>query len=86
MAEGPWFDALPPAMVRSFDVVVSNPPYVARDDDQQLALAVRGPLDRAVAAAVAYVEELVTDSSDARSCSSSNVSFHPALLHTLGNI
>jgi release factor glutamine methyltransferase len=33
MAEGPWFDALPPAMVRSFDVVVSNPPYVARDDD-----------------------------------------------------
>ena len=33
MAEGPWFDALPPAMVRAFDVVVSNPPYVARDDD-----------------------------------------------------
>ena len=33
MAEGPWFDALPPAMVRAFDVVVSNPPYIARDDD-----------------------------------------------------
>ena len=33
MAEGLWFDALPPAMVRAFDVVVSNPPYVARDDD-----------------------------------------------------
>ena len=33
MAEGLWFDALPPAMVRAFDVVVSNPPYIARDDD-----------------------------------------------------
>ena len=33
MAEGPWFDALPAAMVRAFDVVVSNPPYIARDDD-----------------------------------------------------
>lgn len=33
IAEGDWFDALPGDLVGAVDVVVSNPPYVAADDD-----------------------------------------------------
>lgn len=33
IAEGDWFDALPGDLVGAVDVVVSNPPYVAVDDD-----------------------------------------------------
>lgn len=33
IAEGGWFDALDPALVGSVDVIVSNPPYVALDDE-----------------------------------------------------
>ena len=29
LAEGDWFDALPPDLRASFDVIVSNPPYIA---------------------------------------------------------
>jgi len=32
LAEGSWFDALPPGLRGSVDLVVSNPPYVAADD------------------------------------------------------
>lgn len=32
LAEGDWFAALPPELRGSFDVVVSNPPYVGSDD------------------------------------------------------
>ncbi len=31
---GEWFEALPEELVESFDVVVSNPPYIADDDDE----------------------------------------------------
>ena len=33
-AIGSWCDALPQSMKRSFDVVVSNPPYIAIDDPE----------------------------------------------------
>jgi release factor glutamine methyltransferase len=32
IAEGSWFGALPPELLGSIDVIVSNPPYVATDD------------------------------------------------------
>jgi release factor glutamine methyltransferase len=34
LLEGSWFDALPAPMRGSFDVVVSNPPYIADDDPE----------------------------------------------------
>lgn len=33
LVEGSWFDALPPLLQGSLDVVVSNPPYIADDED-----------------------------------------------------
>ena len=33
-AVGSWFDALPDSLKRSFDVVVSNPPYIAVSDPE----------------------------------------------------
>lgn len=33
LAEGSWFDALPPELTGEIDLVVSNPPYVADGDD-----------------------------------------------------
>jgi release factor glutamine methyltransferase len=39
VAEGDWFDALPSDLRGTVDLVVSNPPYVAADDD--LAAEVR---------------------------------------------
>lgn len=33
-AHGSWFDALPQDLLGAFDVVVSNPPYIARDDEE----------------------------------------------------
>ena len=32
LARGDWFDALPPELLGTFDLVVSNPPYVAADE------------------------------------------------------
>jgi release factor glutamine methyltransferase len=32
ITEGSWFGALPPELLGSIDVIVSNPPYVATDD------------------------------------------------------
>lgn len=40
MAQGDWFDALPPELAGAVDLVVSNPPYV-RDDDERLEAIVR---------------------------------------------
>jgi release factor glutamine methyltransferase len=34
IAEGEWFAALPEDLAGSFDVVVSNPPYIADDDSE----------------------------------------------------
>lgn len=34
IAHGSWFDALPRDLLGAFDVVVSNPPYIARDDQE----------------------------------------------------
>jgi release factor glutamine methyltransferase len=33
LAEGPWFEALPPGLRGTLDVVISNPPYVAASDE-----------------------------------------------------
>ncbi len=40
IADGDWFEALPMGLVGSFDVIVSNPPYVC-DDDPELEASVR---------------------------------------------
>ncbi len=42
LAEGSWFDALPPELVGTVDLVVSNPPYVAEADFAALDPTVRG--------------------------------------------
>ncbi|MFM1752729.1 MAG: protein methyltransferase HemK, partial [Actinomycetota bacterium] len=34
IAQGSWFEALPTHLQGTFDVVVSNPPYIAKDDDE----------------------------------------------------
>lgn len=34
IAHGSWFDALPNDLVESFDLIVSNPPYIADGDDE----------------------------------------------------
>lgn len=34
IAQGSWFEALPQDLAGSFDVIVSNPPYIAVDDDE----------------------------------------------------
>ena len=40
ITEGDWFDALPSELAGGFDVIVSNPPYVA-DDDADVEASVR---------------------------------------------
>lgn len=37
LAAGPWFEALPEDLRGDVDVVVSNPPYIARGDDEVAA-------------------------------------------------
>jgi len=37
IVEGSWFDALPPELLGSVDVVVSNPPYIAEGDPEVAA-------------------------------------------------
>lgn len=41
LAEGSWFDALPPDLAGRFHVIVSNPPYVAEDEFDVLPAEVR---------------------------------------------
>lgn len=41
LAEGDWFDALPPGLVGRVDLLVSNPPYVPEDELADLDPAVR---------------------------------------------
>lgn len=36
IAEGDWFDALPDELLGSFDLIVSNPPYVAEREVDEL--------------------------------------------------
>ncbi len=43
VAEGDWYDALPPELAGHLDVVVSNPPYVATDDRLETAVAAWEP-------------------------------------------
>ncbi len=43
LAEGDWFDALPGALRGGFNVLVSNPPYVADDDEIEPQVAVWEP-------------------------------------------
>jgi release factor glutamine methyltransferase len=43
LAEGRWFDAVPPDLAGTLAVVVSNPPYVASVDDLEPGMAAREP-------------------------------------------
>lgn len=45
IAEGSWFDALDESMCGTFDVIVSNPPYVAIDDEIEAVVREWEPLD-----------------------------------------
>lgn len=51
LAEGRWFDALPPELAGRVDVLVSNPPYVAEHEAAALPVEVGGwePRDALVA-------------------------------------
>lgn len=42
-AEGDWWDALPPELAGRVDLVVSNPPYVAPDDEVEPVVAAWEP-------------------------------------------
>ena len=41
LSSGDWYGALPPALAGTFDLVVSNPPYLAEDELSGLGTAVR---------------------------------------------
>jgi release factor glutamine methyltransferase len=45
LARGSWWDALPPDLASRFDLVVSNPPYVGRDDDVDESVVAWEPMD-----------------------------------------
>lgn len=49
LAEGSWFDALPDRLKGAIDVVVSNPPYVAADEDLPEVVADWEPVSALVA-------------------------------------
>lgn len=45
IVEGRWFDPLDPALLATFDVIVSNPPYVATADEVDAIVRDWEPLD-----------------------------------------
>jgi release factor glutamine methyltransferase len=49
VAEGRWFDALPPDARGTVDVVVSNPPYIAVDEDLPPSVAAWEPTSALIA-------------------------------------
>jgi len=49
LVAGRWFDALPPALRGQFDVVVSNPPYIAAHEDLPAEVADWEPTEALVA-------------------------------------
>lgn len=51
IAQGSWFDALDPSLRGAIDVLVSNPPYVADDDDIEPIVRDWEPLDALFAGA-----------------------------------
>jgi release factor glutamine methyltransferase len=61
LARGHWFEALPPPLRGQFDVVVSNPPYVAAHEELPAEVADWEPRDALVAgpSGVEAVAELV---------------------------
>jgi release factor glutamine methyltransferase len=49
LAEGSWYEALPPELAGSVDLIVSNPPYVAEADDLPAVVADWEPPDALIA-------------------------------------
>lgn len=45
VVEGSWFEPLDPALAGTFDVIVSNPPYVASEDEVEAIVRDWEPLD-----------------------------------------
>jgi release factor glutamine methyltransferase len=62
LAQGSWFDALPEALTGAVDVVISNPPYVAADEDLPPAVADWEPRDALIAGpdGLEAVEAIIT--------------------------
>lgn len=65
IVEGDWFDALPDAFVGAVDIVVSNPPYVAVDDELPAEVADWEPPSALIApdAGLAHLRVLVDGAS-----------------------
>lgn len=63
IVQGEWFDALPSELRRHVDVVVSNPPYVAADDDLPAEVSDWEPRDALVAgpSGLEAIERIVRD-------------------------
>jgi release factor glutamine methyltransferase len=63
VAEGDWFDALPSDLRGSLDLVVSNPPYVATEDDLPPEVADWEPRPALVAgdAGTEHLERIVAE-------------------------
>lgn len=49
LAQGSWFDALPARLMGAVDVVVSNPPYVAAEEDLPAVVADWEPMSALIA-------------------------------------
>lgn len=62
LAEGSWWDALPPELAGAVDVVVSNPPYVAAGEDLPREVGDWEPRDalRSGPTGLEAVQEIVT--------------------------
>ena len=59
LVEGDWFDALPPPLAGLVDLVVSNPPYVAADEELPPVVRDWEPIEALVAGPTG-VEDLTT--------------------------
>ena len=66
IAEGSWFEALPPELAGSVDVVVSNPPYVAEHDPLPSVVADWEPTEALIAAddGCAHLDHLIAGAAE----------------------
>lgn len=59
LRQGDWFDALPPEHMGDFDVIVSNPPYIAASEELPEAVADWEPTDALIAGPTGLEDAIV---------------------------